>query len=136
MESNRYFDYNDVCKLNQSGEEKSMMVRRCGSIDELCNVIKEIGLVVGSSKTYSSEDLIIRIQKARVDFYTKSITRTYGIRDKVDELIGLEQELREVKERTKQPRNAKNWQLKHYKIAEAIALQSKDSKKDRLCYCK
>lgn len=58
------------------------------TIDELKELIEEIGEIRGSSKVYSAEDLITLIDEVvNGEAGFSSITRTGGLREKVAELV-------------------------------------------------
>lgn len=74
-------------RADQETIERTKIVKEAQSFEELAGVIRKIGPIVGSSKTYETEELVALINIARAnDFGFSKITNTYGIRDKVLEL--------------------------------------------------
>ncbi len=86
-----------IDKIISQGEEKQELtedkikeekIKNTKSFDELFFIIREIGVVKGSEQEYSAEFLIGIISRARIGEIDKvKITRKYGIREKVLELL-------------------------------------------------
>lgn len=64
----------------------------CEDFNELYKVIKEIGNIQGSHNIYTSKKSIESIEIIRSGGLLNYITRTYGLRAKVAELIWYEKE--------------------------------------------
>jgi hypothetical protein len=74
-----------------------MRVSKCANLDELYQVIRDIGEVQGSKRVYTAEEVISAIQRAAglqasgakgvVERALTGVTNGLGIRDKARELI-------------------------------------------------
>ena len=77
----------------ENGEEKNLpesLVQQTQTIDELKEVLLKIGSVEGTERTYEPVEIINYIDgvmEKKTDIHF--ITRKYGIRNKVRELLGL-----------------------------------------------
>lgn len=66
-------------------------VRQVDSFANLYNLIQKFDVIVGSSEVFSADKLKMIIEKVRQgDLGIEYVTRTYGLRDKVQELINKE----------------------------------------------
>ncbi|GEM_PF-5221358 len=73
-------------------ETRARAVAGAPTFDALYGVLEGFGNVRGGHREYSAQELINRIQTLRVGRSDmSSITNTYGIRDKVQELVHREQ---------------------------------------------
>lgn len=73
-----------------SEEEKAYKVCNVESFGDLKKVMDEIGEVMGSRKPYSPERLKEKIKQIRACGMLTLMTRTYGLRAKVAELMYYE----------------------------------------------
>ena len=72
-------------------EEAERLISSAATFEELFEALKTIGEVRGSEQTYSPKDLIVIINHVRNQELTpRSITRTYGLREKVIQLLVAE----------------------------------------------
>jgi len=72
-------------------EEAERLVSSASTFEELFQALRTIGEVEGSKQTYSPKDLITIINHVRNKKLTPgSITRTYGLREKVIQLFAAE----------------------------------------------
>ena len=68
------------------------LITNASDLESLCAAINEIGGVRGTLKDYSAEILIRKIREVQAGERTLSyITRTYGLRDKVRELLNIKE---------------------------------------------
>ena len=77
-----------IFKREAGDQNPEGMIGACKSFEELYEVILSLGTIQGSKQTLSAEDVILAIGLVRnhkAEF--KAITRTFGIREKVVELI-------------------------------------------------
>ncbi len=69
--------------------EREINFAAARSFDELYEILREVGVVQGSKQTYETNDLISLIEEVRAGSQpTTAITRTSGLRDVVEKLIG------------------------------------------------
>ena len=69
------------------------LIKAAADFDALYRVIREIGVIRGSAKEYPAEKVIDDIERVRKDEIDEGfITRTYGLREKVEELLGVRSE--------------------------------------------
>ena len=85
-------ELNSSVPVNPDAEEtKEELVSSTRSFRGLFKVLQAIGDVEGSSKTYSPGELITLIDRVRhQNLDPRYITRTYGLRKKVIELLAAE----------------------------------------------
>ncbi len=70
--------------------EREDLIKSANSFEDLYQVLRQIGDIRGTAKTYTAERLVEKIEMVRKGEATPlDITRTYGIRDKVQELLAL-----------------------------------------------
>jgi hypothetical protein len=73
---------------NPLEEERNTNIENAESFDVLYEVIRKMGVIRGTQKSYSSEEIIKVIERVRhghrqIEF----LTRSYGIRDAVKRLL-------------------------------------------------
>ncbi|MFW5853296.1 MAG: hypothetical protein ACOCU8_01485 [Patescibacteria group bacterium] len=90
----------DLEKENQIEVENAEKINQTKSFEELYDVLREIGKIKGTTGVYSATNLITLIENVRSAekirdglFQNNTITRTYGIRNKVWELFVAEKEI-------------------------------------------
>jgi hypothetical protein len=74
----------------RSGEVNAEMIARASSLDQLCEMLRSVKRVVGSSYNQSGADVVRRIEQVRYGHRTiedHRITRAMGIRDTVERLL-------------------------------------------------
>jgi hypothetical protein len=73
------------------GVERTRQVMECSTILELLEIIESFGTIPGGDKMIKATDestLIVRVFSIK-DLPFKVLTKTYGIRKKVAELMGI-----------------------------------------------
>ncbi len=74
-----------------SNEEKENLIRGAQNFEELYQVLEQIGFLAGSGDDFESYELIDMIEKVRKgELDTDFITRAGGLREKVEELMRME----------------------------------------------
>lgn len=71
-------------------KNKYEIIGQCKSFPELVEALYKIGIVQGSRDAWHPEDTIRGIEAIRNGAFINRVTRTYGIRAKVSELITYE----------------------------------------------
>jgi len=77
-------------EFSEQDTQNRELIKGTTSLDELYTVLRQIGTIRGKEMDYDAEIIIIYIEgvkKGRTDIHF--ITRTYNIRNKVRELLGL-----------------------------------------------
>lgn len=85
---------------NQFEQPKGVesQIKEAGTLEQLFDAIRSIGVIKGSQKEYQAEEIIQTIktiQGAEAVILVKTITNTYGIRDKVKELLKIPEQTEE-----------------------------------------
>lgn len=75
-------------KENSEEKAKEDLVSSCTSFVQLAETIRIIGAVQGTRKLYYPDELIRKIEQVRHGHRTlEFVTRTYGIRSKVESML-------------------------------------------------
>lgn len=66
------------------------LIQSASDFETLYETIRQMGVIRGTAKEYEAEKLIGYIDRVRSgDMDLSYITRTYGLRDKIQELLGV-----------------------------------------------
>jgi threonine dehydrogenase-like Zn-dependent dehydrogenase len=80
-----------VHQIPEGSEDPASLIASVTSFEELYVAIDTIGNIKGSQQTYTPQELknLIKLVESGYTFFLKDITRTYGVRDKITELMGI-----------------------------------------------
>jgi hypothetical protein len=79
-----------VTTENSEALSPEALVAGANSFEALVTVVEGIGSIAGGRKTYSAQEMVALINEARETGDISRITKTYGLREKVGDLLIVE----------------------------------------------